>query len=283
VSEPRITALVPVAAYDSYFLKKAVRSVLGQTCPHWRLLIIADDNNFETVAETLREELVDPRVEVIRAQKQQLAHKLNAGMKRSSTDFLAILLGDDMWSSTAIEVLTEQLESFPEVELLHSSRVFIDENDRPISSIYYSKEHVSLEDFTVTSPIKHLICWRKDKALALGGFDESINYVGPDDYDFPWSMAEAQAVFKAIKECLYLHRDHREYYRLTTHVPRSWQIRETKRIMRKHGVARSDIRKRIAVAKHSYLRQCLYRSSLDKWVKEKLGYDARRGWRYRYR
>jgi glycosyltransferase involved in cell wall biosynthesis len=283
MNEPRVTALLPVGEYHPDFLRKAVRSVVGQTCGHWRLLIIADNKNAGTVAGVLREELTDPRVDLVRAQKDQLAHKLNTGMKRASTEFLAILLGDDMWASTAIDVLTEHLERFPEADLLHSSRVFIDENDQPISSVYYSKENVSLDDFVVTSPVKHLLCWRKGKALALGGFDESINYVGPDDYDFPWSMAEAQAVFKSIKECLYLHRDHREYYRLTTHVPRSLQIRETKRIMRKHGVARSDIGKRITAAKQSYLRQCLYRSTFDKWINEKLGYDARRGWRQPYR
>ena len=283
LNKPRITALVPVGEYHPDYLKKAIRSIVGQTCSQWRLVVIVDDNNCGRVAEVLAEEFQDPRVVMVRAQKDQLAHKLNVGMQWASTDFVAILLGDDMWSSIAVEVLMEYLERFPEVDLFHSSRVFIDETDKPISSIYYSKENVSLKDFETTSPIKHLLCLRKDKALSLGGLDESINYVGPDDYDFPWSMAEAHAVFKAVVECLYLHRDHREHYRLTTHVPRSWQIRETKRIMRKHGVARSDIRRRIANAKHSYLRQCLYRSSLDKWIKEQLGYDARRGWRHPYR
>jgi len=283
LNEPRITALVPVGEYHPDFLKKAVRSVVNQTCPQWRVVIIVDHNNCKRAMEILAEELSDPRVDIVKAQKDQLAHKLNVGMLQAATDFVAILLGDDMWSSDAIEVLTKYLEKFPEVDFLHSSRLFIDENDAPISSIYYSKENLSLSDFVTTSPIKHLICWRKAKAQMLGGLDESINYVGPDDYDFPWSMAEARAVFKAVKECLYLHRDHREYYRLTTHVPMSWQIRETKRIMRKHGVARSEIRKRIDAAKESYLRQCLYRSALDRWIKETLGHDARSGWREKYR
>ena len=209
MSEPRITVLVPVGEYHSDFLRKAIKSVIAQTCPRWHLFVIADDKNFAAVAETLGDELADPRIDIIRASKAQLAPKLNAGMKRASTEFLAILLGDDMWSSAAIEVLADYLNRFPEADFLHSSRMFINENDQPISSIYYSKENVSLKDFVMTSPIKHLLCWRRDKALRLGGFDESINYVGPDDYDFPWSMAEAEAVFKSIKECLYLMRDHR--------------------------------------------------------------------------
>jgi len=34
----------------------------------------------------------------------------------------------------------------------------------------------------------------------------SRNNHGPDDYDFPWTMAEAGAVFCAIKDPLYLYR-----------------------------------------------------------------------------
>jgi glycosyltransferase involved in cell wall biosynthesis len=256
--------------------------MLAQTCPDWRLLIIAEDGNFAALDELLENELNDPRTEMIRSEKWQLAGKLNAGMNYANTDFTAILLGDDMWSPDAVAVLTAYIEKFPEADFLHSSRVFINEDDRPISSVYYSKENFDLSDFVMTSPVKHLLCWRRDKALALGGIDESIHFVGPDDYDFPWSMAEAGAVFKAVREPLYLHRDHRDGYRLTTHVPMSEQIRETKRILRKHGVNRADVRRKIKIAKRSYLRQCIYRSKFDKWLKEKLGYDARRGWREKY-
>jgi glycosyltransferase involved in cell wall biosynthesis len=283
MDRPHITALVPVGQYHSGFLTKAIGSVLSQTSSSWRLLVIGDQDNATALAHLLENELSDPRIKMLCGEKDQLAHKLNLGMKRASTDFVAILLGDDMWSHNAVEVLIRYIDRYPSADLLHSSRIFIDEHDRAISSVHHSRERITLEDFIVTSPVKHLICWRTSKALALGGLDETINYVGPDDYDFPWTMAQAGAVFKSIGECLYLHRDHRECYRLTTHVPRSWQIRETRRIMQKHGAARADIRRRIAEAKRSYLRQCLYRSSLDKWLKDRLGSDPRKGWRSAYR
>jgi hypothetical protein len=283
LSYPRITALMPVGKYHPNYLRKAVFSLTGQTCPQWRLLIIGDEHNRAALTALLAEELKDPRIEILCARKEQLAHKLNFGMERATTDFVAILLGDDMWSDNAVQVLAGYLDGFPNADLLHSSRAFINENDEIISSVYYARENICSKDFVLESPIKHLLCWRKDKALSIGGLDESIDYVGPDDYDFPWSMAEAQAVFRAVRECLYLLRDHRDCYRLTTHVPRSEQIRETKRILKKHGAPRSKIRRRIRIAKHSYLRQCLYRSRLDRWMKETLGYKAQDGWRDRYR
>jgi hypothetical protein len=42
--------------------------------------------------------------------------------------------------------------------------------------------------------------------------DGTLNSVGPDDFDFPWSMAEHGAVVRAIPDCLYLDRDHRSSF-----------------------------------------------------------------------
>ena len=55
--------------------------------------------------------------------------------------------------------------------------------------------------------------------LASGGVDESLNNFGSDDYDFPWTMLEHGAVSTRFPRPLYIFRDHREGYRLTTHVP----------------------------------------------------------------
>jgi hypothetical protein len=96
-------------------------------------------------------------------------------------------------------------------------------------------------------------------------------------------MAEHGARFMAVQECLYVYRDHRRGFRLTTHLPRSTHRREIRRIMGKHGVG--PVRRfRLAHGRRrGYLRQCLYRSPLDRFVKERLGFDARRGRRELYR
>src|SRR3954465_13152809 len=95
-------------------------------------------------------------------------------------------------------------------------------------------------------------------------------------------MADAGARFGAISDCLYLYRDHRSCYRLTTHLPRRTHIRELRRILRKHGAPRAVIRRRLARARRTYLRQCLYSSRLDAWIKRALRDDPAAGWRESY-
>lgn len=280
--EKLITVLMPLKNYHPIFLKKAINSVFNQSSPNWELLIIVEHGDYKKFRKLLERELQDRRIQTIINEGRKLAGAINTGMKYAKTEFTAILLADDMWAPEAVEVLTDYIKKFPEADFYHSSRRYIDEHDNKVSLIYQSRENVTLEDFKIFTPIKHLLCWRKSKAISVGGLDESLNSVGPDDFDFPWTMAENGAAFKSIKECLYLYRDHRESFRLTTHLPLSVHKREIERILKKHGTDPNSILERISFAENSYLKQCLFKSNFDKLLKEMRGYDARKSWRQEY-
>jgi len=282
VGAPTITALMPVKDYHERYLRTSIDSLLRQTSSEWRLLIVGERENQDELQAFLKRDLRDPRIELMPSEGRFLAGALNTGMRHARTRFVAILLGDDVWSPDAVAVLSENIRRHPEVDFFHSSRMVIDEKDRPLSSVYPSSEKVLLENFPRASPVKHLLCWRKELALSFGGMDESIP-VAADDFDFPWTMAERGAVFRAVPECLYLYRDHRDFYRLTTHVPRNVRARHLRRIMRKHGVSRLEVSRRLLAARRSYLRQGVYRSRLDRWMKLRSGFDPHRGWRQPYR
>jgi hypothetical protein len=230
----------------------------------------------------LADYVADERLVVVPNEGRKLAGAINTGMRAARTEFVAILLGDDLWSRDTVDVLERAIVREPTGDFFHSSRVIVDENGRPLSGVYAARASFTLDDFARGSPVKHLLCWRRKLALSLGGLDEVSNSVGPDDYDFPWTMAEAGARFVAVPECLYLYRDHRESFRLTTHLPMSLHSRELRRIMRKHGVSRLRTELRILRAKRSFLRQCLYRTRFDQMMKERLGRDPRMGWRDTY-
>lgn len=284
MSEPRVSVLMPIRDYHPPYLQEAVRSIESQTSPGWRLLLIVSaPTDHRQLQGLLGEQLADPRVSVIANEGRQLAGALNTGMRHATTDFAAILFADDLWAPESVAMLGRYIDSFPSADFFHSSRRFIDEAGAAISSVYRSRDRVRPEDFERGSPVTHLLCWRVAKALSFGGMDERLNSVGPDDWDFPWTMAEHGASFVPVAECLYLVRDHRDCFRLTTHLPLSHHKRELRRIMKKHDVDRAAIRTKIKLAKRSYLRQCVYRSRIDKWLKELLGYDPHRGRRVRYR
>ena len=275
---------MPVKAYDERFLHEAVGSMDSQTVPDWRLLVIVEESDRTGLEQVLSRHLADPRIDLIVNEGRKLAGAFNTGMRQARSEFVAILLGDDLWSADAVAVLTDSIRTYPEADFFHSSRRIIDEAGRRISSIHRSRADVSIDDFgTLSCPVKHLLCWRRDMGLAIGGMDESLDSVGVDDFDFPWSMAEGGASFRAIPNCLYVYRDHRECFRLTTHLPRDHHKREIARILRKHEVDASSIAAQVAGAERSYLRQCVYDSRLDRWLKRVARHDPRAGWRETYR
>lgn len=278
-----LTVLMPVRRYHPGFLRAAVASVRDQDDPDWRLLVLVEHDTEAAICHTLSDALIDERVRVVAREGPGLAAALNHGMRMASSEFVAILLGDDLWAPEAVRVLRHSIARNPAVDFFHSARRFIDEEGRPLSTTYEARERVVAADFVAGSPVKHLLCWRRALALQHGGMDESLPSVGPDDFDFPWCMLEWGARFQAVKECLYLYRDHREAYRLTTHLPLTTHREGIRRILAKHGVPGPVIEERLEAATTGYLRQCLYQSEDDRAQKEAEAVPARAGWRETYR
>jgi hypothetical protein len=48
LTAPVLTVLLPLRHYHSVYLKKAVDSIIGQTCPYWNMLVIVDGENVST-------------------------------------------------------------------------------------------------------------------------------------------------------------------------------------------------------------------------------------------
>jgi glycosyltransferase involved in cell wall biosynthesis len=278
-----VTAIIPLKHCHEPYLRAALRSLTEQTSPDWRGLIVVEPADRRRFHALLAPELADRRLALIVNRGRQLAGAINTGMHAATSAFVALLLGDDLWAPEAVAVLTAAIHAHPDTDFFHSARRVIDGEGRPLSSVHRSRADFALSEFVGGSPVKHLLCWRRTKGLAVGGLDESLNSVGPDDYDFPWTMAEHGARFTAIEECLYIYRDHRDGFRLTTHLTLPHHLRELDRILAKHGVDSAERARRLAAARRGFLRQCLYRSRADRWWQRLRGVSPRSGWRETYR
>lgn len=277
---PLITAIMPLKGYKEEFLREALQSLFDQTCSEWRLIIVVEELDHTHFFKLLQTDLEDSRVEMVIMEGNPFSGSINTGMRYAATKFVALLFADDLWTSDAVEILKANIQHNPSVDFFHSSRIIINELGKPISSLMLSKEQFTQDDFKWGSPVKHLLCWRKEKGLAVGGLDETL-LKAEDDYDFPWTMAEHHAEFKAIKECLYYHRNHCQCYRKTTHIPLSVGRRNVLKILKKHGVG---FLQRQFITNKNRLKgglgaQSIYRNTLDRWVKGKLGIDAKKSWK----
>lgn len=280
-SPPLVSVIVPVKDPHPPFLVEALDSIRAQTVPRWRLMIIAEPDDLTGLEPQLEPWRTDARARLLANEGRGHAGAVNTGMRAAETEFVGLLLGDDLWHPEAIAVLEDHISRYSNAYFFHSARRVVDDRGEPISSVHPACPSVTLAHFRQVSPVKHLLCWRRSLGLTVGGLDERIR-IGPDDFDFPWTMAEHGAVFCPVGACLYIYRDHRSAPRLTTDIPRSAQIREMRLVMRKHGLSRREVNRRIGQARRSHLRQSLYRSWLHLHVCKWLGLEPR-VWRDSYR
>lgn len=277
-----VSIIMPVKDPHPTYLAEALGSVRAQTSPRWRLLVVVEPEDREALAAVLGDWTHDPRVRLVTNEGARLAGAINTGMRQADTDFVALLLADDLWEPEAVAVLEDHITRYRNADFFHSARRLVDDTGQSISSVHPARTDLTLADFREGHPVKHLLCWRRSLGLEVGGLDERSRSIGPDDLDFPWTMAEHAAVFCPIDTCLYVYRDHRAGRRLTTHVPLAVQVRELRRIMRKHGMTRAEVRRRLRRERRSHLRQALYRSRVDATVRRWLRRDPP-AWRDTYR
>lgn len=266
----RLTVILPLKFFEPAFLNQAIDSIIKQSDPAWRLHVVVEQEDRAFFAKYLEDYLDDQRVELVVNRHRGFAGSFNSSMQQTDTEFCAILLGDDLWTENAVDVLNKHIDQYPHIDFFHSSRRLIDADNKAISSVYRSRENFSLSEFKWGSPVKHLLCWRRSKALAVGGVDEQV-LLGPDDYDFPWVMAENGASFMPIDDCLYLYRNHGSGERLTTHTPLSLALKSNRFILKKHGIGWLE-REYILFRKRffgSIGNQRLYRNRLDRWLHKK--------------
>lgn len=270
----KITILMPCWNTDGRYLEEAIQSVFNQPCPYWELIIINDgpSTRLETI-QVLEKYKKSEGVTIIGNEGKGEVAALNTGMKHVKTKFAMLLNSDDMIARNTIKVVLKNIKSYPAVDFFYSSMRFIDDCGRRISGVYWSRPQLCLNDFKKTKPVHHLLCWRMDKAREIGGFDEGLgSYGGICDYDFPWSMFEAGCIFRAIPDCLYIYRDHRSDFRLTTDIPAEDLAEVLRRILIKHRISPQDAEKIISSAKKTYLRQSYYekRDDADKISVQKI-------------
>lgn len=136
--DPTVTCIVIVYNGEE-FLEEAIRSVVGQTSPHWEL-IIADDGSTDASREiALRHAEFDSRIRVVAhpdGRNHGTGATRNLGLAASAGDFIGFLDADDVWEPTKIAEQLELMACHPEVAMVYGRTL-----------IWHSWETTAGEDF----------------------------------------------------------------------------------------------------------------------------------------
>jgi glycosyltransferase involved in cell wall biosynthesis len=127
---PTVSVIIP-CFNQGRFLVEALDSVRSQTLPATNVILVDDGSTDDTAAVARRY----PEVKYVRQPNRGLAAARNAGLARSSGDFIVFLDADDRLKPEALEVGRRELLANPQCALVWGYAIRISEHGQPLPTV----------------------------------------------------------------------------------------------------------------------------------------------------
>lgn len=145
-------------AYNAeHYIQTAVMSVIGQSYPHWELLIIDDDSTDNTKCLIEQFAKQDSRIKLLNNEfKKGAAGARNTGISHAQFQYITFLDSDDFWKKSKLK---NQLTAFQQSghKLIYSDYYVVSENatldDPMIKNTFNAPKQLSFEDMLRTCSI----------------------------------------------------------------------------------------------------------------------------------
>jgi glycosyltransferase involved in cell wall biosynthesis len=196
---PTVSIVLPTYNGARY-IRESIDSCLNQTYSDFELIVVDDCSTDET--PLILKTYDDPRLQIIRhSQNAKLPGALNSGFSASQGDLLTWTSDDNRFHSNALEVMVEALQTRPDIGLVYSGCVIIDEfgnrvREEPVfpSEMIYEKNVVGA-----------CFLYRRAVYEEIGDYNEDIFRI--EDYEY-WLRIAQRFPISAIPDMLYDYRVH---------------------------------------------------------------------------
>jgi len=142
-AHPEITVLT-IVYNGERFIREAIDSILNQTYEDFEYVIV-DNNSTDSTPAILKDYAQkDRRIKIIREPEQGILYARNAGLKVARGEWIAVLDADDIALPNRLECQLNLVRENPDVVLVGSGLILIDENGKFIKRYSYPGDHKSL-------------------------------------------------------------------------------------------------------------------------------------------
>ena len=198
---PLVSVLVPVYRTAPEILERAIHSVMKQSYPNWELCIADDGSQSSQIDAILdRYALADQRVKVARLPANQgISAASNKALEMATGEFVALLDHDDELAEHALAFFIDALNRNPEADIFYSDQDHIDETgfrSDPFFKPDWSPDLILSENY-----VNHLMIFRRDLGLAVGGFRSEFDF--SQDHDILLRMSHKALKIIHIPKILY--------------------------------------------------------------------------------
>ncbi|MCX7304196.1 MAG: glycosyltransferase [Hyphomicrobiales bacterium] len=201
----RVTVLMPMRNAGA-FVVAAVQSILNQSEREFTFLVI-DDGSDDASLKTV-ERFDDKRIQIIHdGSRSGLAARLNWGLDKAGTKFVARMDADDIAAPTRLARQLAFMEANPHVGICGSWYISLQEG-RPPKAMSLPLDHARLRAMSLfASPFAHPTVMFNLQHLDAAGLRYSEAVTHAEDYDM-WERAATKVVLANIPEYLLFYRRH---------------------------------------------------------------------------
>ncbi len=177
---PLISVVIPVYNVADY-IEEAIESILNQTYPNFEVIVVDDASDDGTYGLVKKFEHLDGRIKAYQNDTNcKIAYTLNKAIALSRGNYILRMDGDDISTPDRMEVLYRYLKSHPEIDLVGSAVIGINESGIEVTRrMVHQDERLLTEILFFETPVLHI--WLCKKKIY-----DTIQYRMPlvEDFDF---------------------------------------------------------------------------------------------------
>jgi O-antigen biosynthesis protein len=198
---PLVSILVPIYRTNLDILRETIDSVKNQIYPNWELCLADDGSDLpELTAFLEKEALSESRIHVVsRSKRGGISAASNDALALAVGEYIALLDHDDLLTPDALYHMVCELQTQQRPDLLYSDEDHIDESGRRFAPFFkpdWSPDLILSENY-----VTHLMMFRRDLALAVGGFRTEFDL--SQDHDILLRMSQKANRIAHVPRVLY--------------------------------------------------------------------------------
>lgn len=206
VSDTTVTFVM--AAYNAAeTIAQSLDSLLAQTSPDWRVIVVDDGSTDATAAIAEGYAARDERIRVVSQQNGGVSAARNNGLAQIDTTFSAFLDSDDLIDPTFVEKMVGALVAHPDKDVSFCNYRRFTPDGRMLRLVeppdsLETEPWLALGDLCWT--IIHSVVFRTRLIHEVGSFDRSLRTC--EDWDLWIRFARNGAGYIGVRECLAFYR-----------------------------------------------------------------------------
>lgn len=202
MNTPLVTIGIP--CYNvGRFIALSIKSVLAQTYTNFEL-IITDDGSADNTVDEIRK-FNDSRIKlIVDGENHGISYRLNQQIDMAKGDFFIRMDGDDIMFPNRVEEQVRFLYTHPNVDVVGSSIVVVDNDTKIIGFRKYNTCQLSKDKLYIGTCFAHPTVCGRIKFFKTYYYDEAYN--GAEDHNL-WIRGFTGCNYSTINSPLMFYRD----------------------------------------------------------------------------